>query len=158
MKMISVIFVMAVMSTATFAADITLKDGRVLKGATVVSQTPRKVTIKHDAGLGSVAKELLPPELQAQYPVDETAARKADEKAIVAREAALITRKAETERLARLRTEREAAADAYAAKQAAETAKKELKMPQHDPMPGLWPNAISRKTTAGQAQGRARPR
>jgi len=124
MKMILVVFASAAMATVTFAADITLKDGRVLKGATVVSQTPRKVTIKHDAGLGSVAKELLPPELRAQYPLDEAAARRADEKAIVAREAALVARKAETERLARLRTEREAAADAYAAKQAAETAKK----------------------------------
>jgi hypothetical protein len=61
------------------AAEIPLADGRVLHDATIRSQTPRTVIIKHTGGLCSVAKELLPPELQARYPVAEAAAREADE-------------------------------------------------------------------------------
>ncbi len=122
MKTIRFIFVAATMSIATFAADITLNDGRVFKDAFVTSQTPRKVTIKHANGLSSVGKELLSTELQAKYPINEAAARAADEKASIAREAALNARKAETERLARVRTEREATAIAYEADQVKEAA------------------------------------
>ena len=122
MKTIRFIFVAATMSSAAFSADITLNDGRVFKDASIGSQTPRKVTIKHTNGLSSVGKELLPTELQAQYPINEAAARAADEKAIIAREAALNARNAETERLARVRTEREATASAYQANQTKEAA------------------------------------
>ncbi len=122
MKTIRFILVAATMSSATFAADIMLKDGRVLKDASVTSQSPLKVTIKHASGLSSVGKELLPSDLQAQFPVNEAAARAADEKALVAREAALKARKAESERLARIRTEREETAKAYEVDQAKEAA------------------------------------
>lgn len=60
------------------AAEIPLADGRVLHDATIRSQTPRTVIIKHEGGLSSVAKKLLPPELQAYYPVDEASALTAD--------------------------------------------------------------------------------
>ena len=77
--------VLAVLS----GADITLRDARVLRDARIVSQTPRNVTVRHAGGLSSVAKTLLPAELQAKYPVDEAAAQAADDKARLAREAAL---------------------------------------------------------------------
>ena len=67
-------------------ADITLRDARVLKDARIVSQTPRNVTVRHAGGLSSVAKTLLPAELQAKYPVDEAAAQAADDKARLVRE------------------------------------------------------------------------
>lgn len=51
------------------AADLTLTDGRVLKDASIVSQSADKVTVKHAAGLASVAKATLPTELRAKYPV-----------------------------------------------------------------------------------------
>lgn len=110
----------AAMAFNSFAADISLKDGRLLKDATVTSQTPRKVTIKHDGGLTSIAKELLPAELLAQFPVNESTAQAEDEKSLLAREAALAARKTEAERLARLRAERDATAAAYEANQARE--------------------------------------
>jgi DNA-binding protein H-NS len=112
MKTIRFIFAAATISASTFAADITLKDGRTFKDATIVSQTPRKVTIKHAAGLGSVAKDLLPSELLAQYPIDEAAAREAERQAVLARQAAREFEKAEAERATRVRAQREATATA----------------------------------------------
>jgi len=120
MKPLWFIFV-AAMTLSSFAADISLKDGRVLKDAVVKSQAPRTVTIKHAGGLSSIAKSLLPPELLAQYPFDEAAAHAADKKALLAREAALNARKTESGRLARLRTERDATVAAYEANQAKES-------------------------------------
>lgn len=70
------------------SADITLRDTRVLKDAQIVSQTPLNVTIRHSGGLSSVAKTLLPAELQSKYPVDEAAARAADLRLQQARQAA----------------------------------------------------------------------
>jgi len=51
------------------AADLTLTDGRVLKDATITSQSATTVTVRHAAGLASVPKTVLPVELRAQYPV-----------------------------------------------------------------------------------------
>src|SRR6266496_4315921 len=110
MKMILFIFVAAMMSASAFAADILLKDGRVFKDAVIMSQTPRTVMIKHTTGLSSVAKELLPPEIQAQYPVDEAAARESERQTTIAREVARESEKTETERIARIRAQREATA------------------------------------------------
>jgi len=98
MKTLLVFFVATVLHEFAFAADITLTGGRVLKDATVMSQTPRTVIVKHAAGLSSVAKELLPLELQARYPVDEAAAQIADERAARALEALRDAEQAETER------------------------------------------------------------
>jgi len=107
MKLISIIFVAALMAARVLAADFSLKDGRVLKDASIVSQAPRTVMIKHAGGLSSVAKELLPSELQAQYPVNEAAAREAERPASLAREAARESERAEAERVARVRAQRE---------------------------------------------------
>ena len=117
MKMVLFICLAAALSAQALATDIILTDGRVLKDATVVSQTPRKVMIKHTAGLSSVAKELLPPALHRTYPVDEAAAQEAEKKAIVAQEAALKAQRTESERLALVRAQREETAAAYAADQ-----------------------------------------
>jgi len=51
------------------AADLILTDGRVLHDATIVSQSPASVTVRHAAGLASIPKTTLPADLQAQYPV-----------------------------------------------------------------------------------------
>ncbi len=107
MKMPLVIFWATMIPMTCFAADLALKDGRVLKDAAVVSQSPRKVTIKHANGLSAVAKDLLPPELQSQYPIDEAAAQEADRKAVIAAEGAQKFHKAEAERAARVREQRE---------------------------------------------------
>ena len=107
MKLISIIFVAALMASWASAADVTLVDGRVLKDASVVSQTPRTVMIKHANGLSSVAKDLLPPELQSRYPINEAAAREAERQAVVARDAARQSERAEAERVARVRAQRE---------------------------------------------------
>jgi type 1 fimbria pilin len=55
MKMMSVIFAVAAISGSVFAADIILKDGRVLKDATIKSQAPCTITVRHAGGLSSVA-------------------------------------------------------------------------------------------------------
>lgn len=106
MKIIPGILVAAAASAISLAADISLTDGRVFKDATVMSQTPLKVVIRHAAGLSSVTKQLLPPELQARYPVDEAAAREAERQATAASEAARESEKNEAERVARMRAQR----------------------------------------------------
>ena len=120
MKMISVIFVAAAISGTVFAADILLKDGRVLKDATIKSQAPRTITVSHAGGLSSVAKDLLPSELQAQYPIDEAAAIEADRRAVIAREAAQEFHKKEAERVVLLRKQHESDVAEYEASQARE--------------------------------------
>jgi hypothetical protein len=116
------IFVAVMATVSSFAADIVLQDGRVLKEAVVQSQAPRTVTIKHADGLSSVAKTLLPPELLAQYPLDEMAGQEADKRAAAGREAALAYQKAEAERIARLKAEREKSAAAKELNQVNEAA------------------------------------
>jgi hypothetical protein len=107
MKTIPTLFVLSVLCATTFAADIALSDGRVLKDATIASQTPRNVTIRHATGLISVAKTLLPSELQAKYPVDEAAARAAEENNQQARLRASELEQAEYQRSLKLKAERE---------------------------------------------------
>lgn len=99
-------------STFAFATDLTLTDGRVLKDANIISQTPRTVTIKHASGLSSIAKPLLPPELKTKYPVDEAAAKLAEEKNQQARIRAQELEQAEYQRSLKLRAEREKTAKA----------------------------------------------
>ena len=126
MKMIPVIFAAAAMSGSVFAADILLKDGRVLKDATIKSQAPRTITVSHAGGLSSVAKDLLPSELEAQYPIDEAAAIEADRRAAIAREAAQEFHKKEAERVALLRKQHESDVAEYEANQAKEDAAQKL--------------------------------
>jgi Icc-related predicted phosphoesterase len=107
MKAILTLFGIILLCSSAFADDLTLTDGRVLKDATIKSQTPLTVTIKHAAGLSSVAKTLLPPDLQAKYPVDEAAARIANEKNQQARFKARELEKAEYQRSLKVKAERE---------------------------------------------------
>jgi hypothetical protein len=104
----SFILVAATMFSSSFAADIVLTDKRTFKDATIVSQSPRKVVIKHVDGLTSVDKQQLPEDLQSRYPIDEAAARAAEERAIVDRETAAKARAAEAERIAKFRSAQEA--------------------------------------------------
>ena len=112
---------------STFAADLTLTDGRVLKGASIMSQTPLNVTIRHAAGLSSVSKNLLPPELRAQYAVDEAGAKAAEARAQEASAKARALQLTAAEHAARIRAQQEAAmagqADTAAQKTAAEKIK-----------------------------------
>jgi hypothetical protein len=121
-KTIRHLTILATMAASAFAADIALKDGRLLRDATVRSQSPRSVIIKHAGGLSSVAKGLLPSELQALYPADEAAGVEADRRAAIAAEAEQARRNAEAQRRALLVEEGpkiEAAAEAARAKEAA---------------------------------------
>lgn len=54
--------------SAGWADTIKLSDGRVLREASVMSETARTVMIRHDGGLVSVEKSKLPATLQAKYP------------------------------------------------------------------------------------------
>lgn len=96
------------------AADLTLTDGRTFRDASIVSQSPRKVVIKHADGLSGVEKTLLPAELSARYPIDEAAAREAERRSAEARAHAAAFHKAEAERAALIRLEREQTALANA--------------------------------------------
>ncbi|MFT3870101.1 MAG: hypothetical protein QM715_16760 [Nibricoccus sp.] len=98
----------AILSSVTvFADDVTLADGRVFKDAIIVSETPRTVTLRHATGLCSVAKPLLPAELQAKHPVDEAAAKVAEEKNRQDRVRARELEQAEYQRSLKLRAQRE---------------------------------------------------
>lgn len=128
MKIIRVIVVIVTMGVSAFAADITLSDGRVLKEARIQSQSPRTVVIRHADGLSSVAKALLPPELQAAYPVDEAAAIEADRQVALALETEQARRRDEVERRAQQRealVQKSAAAEVIAARQTEELARQE---------------------------------
>lgn len=68
-------FVLALaLATLAAAADLALKDGRVLRNAVVTKQDPTTITVRHSEGFSQVEKSKLPDELAAQYPVDEAAA------------------------------------------------------------------------------------
>jgi len=127
MKTFLLIFAALAMPVLALAADLLLSDGRSFKDATIMSQTPRTVTVKHANGLSSVAKELLPPDLKALYPVDETAAREAERHAVSARETTRELEKAEAERVARLRAERVESVAANTANAERDAAREEAK-------------------------------
>ena len=127
MKVFIFLFGLLQLCRFAFASDVILSDGRVLKDATIMSQAPRTVIIKHAAGLSSVSKSLLPPELSARYPVDEAAAREADLRAAQARADARELEKAEAERTDRVRTQRAETAAVNAAVAASEAAAEETR-------------------------------
>jgi hypothetical protein len=57
------------------AADITLKDGRVLRDAAVINEDAATVTIRHTSGLVQVDKAKLPESLAAEHPADAAQAK-----------------------------------------------------------------------------------
>jgi hypothetical protein len=83
------------------AADITLKDGRMLRDAVVVGDDAATVTFRHAAGFTQIEKTKLPEPLAAEYPLD---AAKAKLEAEQQRQEAL-ARKAEADRLLALRVQ-----------------------------------------------------
>jgi len=127
MKLIRFVFAAVTMPVLAFAADISLADGRILKDASIVSQAPRKVTIRYAAGLCSISKELLPPELRTKYPIDEAGAHEAERQAAIAREAARESEKAEAERVARARAQRMETVAANTANAERDAAREEAK-------------------------------
>lgn len=109
MKAFSLILGCLLAFTFARAADLPLSDGRVFRDAAIMSHTPLTAVIKHAQGLTSVSKKLLPPDLLSLYPTDEAAAHKLELLAADARVKADAFHKAEAERSARIRVEREAA-------------------------------------------------
>jgi hypothetical protein len=83
------------------AADITLKDGRVLRDAVVVRHDAATVTFRHTAGFAQIEKTKLPEPLAAEYPLDTAQAKLEAEQQ---RQDAL-ARRAEAERLLALRVQ-----------------------------------------------------
>ncbi len=63
-------FPVLVFATAAFAADITLKDGQVLKNAEISKVDAAFVSFKHGDGIARVPFENLPDELQKKYGYD----------------------------------------------------------------------------------------
>ena len=55
-------------------ADLQIADGRIFKDYRIISQTATTVTVRYADGIAKVEKTKLPPDLLAQYPVDEKAA------------------------------------------------------------------------------------
>jgi hypothetical protein len=104
------VLALCLVKVVAFAEDITLIDGRSFHNATVLSQTGLKVTIKHDGGLVSVGKELLPIEIRTKYPVNEAAYQEEERRAEVARKRAREQEKADSERIAKLSKQREESA------------------------------------------------
>ena len=101
----------AFVAVSASAADILLKDGRVLKNAVVIKQDHSSVTVRHTEGFSQVEKTKLPDELAAQYPVDAEG-----EAAALAQQAADANRR-EAE-ASKARNERILAAKAAAAEEA----------------------------------------
>lgn len=74
MKAIQLFIALCAATVAAFAEDIALTDGRTLKDAKILSQSPTHVTVKHLEGIAQVSKKVLPEALRTKYPVDEAAA------------------------------------------------------------------------------------
>lgn len=83
-RLLRVLCVSVVISSALSAADLTLRDGRTLRDYRILSQSPGTLTVRHAGGLAKIDKAQLPPELAALYPVDPAAVaaeRQANERA-----------------------------------------------------------------------------
>jgi hypothetical protein len=111
MRAIHVVALASMAIPAAFSADIVLTDKQVFTDATIQSQTPRTVIIRHAGGLASVPKKLLPRELQAQYPLDEAAAQEAERKEALAVEAEKARQTLEAEQRAQQKEEMAKAAE-----------------------------------------------
>lgn len=98
--------------------DVTLTDGRTLRGVVVMSQSATALSVRHAGGLTKIDKKLLPPALRAQFPVDEALAAKEQAAAQADREKAAAL-KQEREAAERARVIAEKAAKAAAEKEQA---------------------------------------
>jgi hypothetical protein len=85
----------AIAANEAFFATLALKDGRLLHNVKVLNIHPLTINVKADEGLLQINKNLLPPELAKNYPMDFKAAE-AEEKA--ARVSAEVSRRLEEER------------------------------------------------------------
>jgi hypothetical protein len=97
-----VLFILAAASAQ--AGDLNLKDGRVLKDATIKSETPRNVIVLYADGMTSVDKRLLPDDLRKLYPVAPGAIDREAEPRPTAEAAAV--RRAELARIAKKNEEK----------------------------------------------------
>lgn len=103
--------------------DVTLTDGRTFKSVVVMSQSATALSVKHAGGLTKLDKKLLPPEWQAQFPVDEELALKEQAANQAAREQAVAAEQERQRKAAeRARFAAENAARAAAARPAAQSA------------------------------------
>ena len=105
-KLVAALSFALVAASLASAADITLKDGRVLRDAVVVRDDAATVTFRHTAGFTQIEKSKLPESLAAEYPLDAAQAKLEAEQQ---RHDAL-ARRAEAERLLALRVQLAAAA------------------------------------------------
>jgi len=69
MKTLTLLFCLLTPVSWLLASNLALTDGRVLRDATILSQSATTVTVRHAGGLASVPKAQLPEALRAQYPV-----------------------------------------------------------------------------------------
>lgn len=115
-KLVVALSLALVATSFTSAADIALKDGRLLREAVVVKHDAATVTFRHVAGFTQIEKAKLPLELAVMYPLDTA---KAELEAKQQLEAAK-TREAEADRLYALRVQLAAASSKPAEVPAAE--------------------------------------
>lgn len=88
------------------AADIALKDNRVLRDAVVVRHDAATVTFRHATGFSQIEKPKLPESLAAEYPFDPAQAKLEAQR----QQQEVQARRAEAERLLALRVQLAAAA------------------------------------------------
>lgn len=102
--------------------DVTLTDGRTFKSVVVMSQSATSLSVKYAGGLTKLDKRLLPPALQAQFPVDEALAAQEQAAAEVARQQSVAAEQERQRKAAeRARIAAENAAKAAAARPAAQS-------------------------------------
>jgi len=71
------LFIACCLAVASLRAeDLTLRDGSVLKNATVTEVTPAYISVRHDVGVAHVLLQELPADLQKKYGYDPVKAAK----------------------------------------------------------------------------------
>src|SRR4051812_4515358 len=71
-KYVAILFLLqgvAVFAAAPSPEPLELSDGRTFEAWSVIRQTDDTITIRHAKGAAKIAKELLPPEVLAHYPI-----------------------------------------------------------------------------------------
>jgi hypothetical protein len=63
-------------STPVKLGEVKMSDGRVYKDVVFVSESPTRITVRHEGGLAQLDKKKLPDALKAKYPADEAAAER----------------------------------------------------------------------------------
>jgi hypothetical protein len=61
--------------------DVALADGRVMRSVVVLSQNGLAINVRHAGGLTKIEKRQLPPELLAQFPINEAQAAREEQAA-----------------------------------------------------------------------------